>query len=287
MKDISASLVKELRERTGVGMMDCKKALVESQGNIELAIEGLRKSSGVKAAKKANRAASDGVIVTFSNGSFACMVEVNCETDFVAKDESFIKYSEGIIAKLTTNIKTSFNNLMTGELEDKRKQLVQHLGENIVVRRMAKSDKESDFVGLYLHSNKRIASIVSLQGGNEVIAKDIAMHIVATDPISISPEDISEESVKKERKMFEAQSSDSGKPPEIINKIVEGKIKKYLSEVCLTEQEFVKEPSIKIENLLKQNNAKVISFERFSVGEGVEKRKIDFASEVMIQLGKT
>ena len=127
MKDISASLVKELRERTGVGMMDCKKALVESQGNMELAIEGLRKSSGVKAAKKANRTASDGVIVTFSNGSLACMVEVNCETDFVAKDESFIKYSEDIIAKLTANIKTSFNNLMTGELEDKRKQLVQHL----------------------------------------------------------------------------------------------------------------------------------------------------------------
>jgi len=287
MKDISASLVKELRERTGVGIMECKKALVVSQGNIELAIEELRKLSGVKAAKKAIRTASDGVIATFSNGLLACMVEVNCETDFVAKDESFIEYSEDIIAKLAANIDVGFNKLMTGELEDKRKKLIQHLGENIVVRRMAKSDKGSDSVGLYLHSNKRIAGIVSLQGGNEVIARDIAMHIVAMDPVSISPEDISEESIKKEREMFKAQSSDSEKSPEIISKIVEGKIKKYLSEVCLTEQEFVKEPSIKIENLLKQNNAKVISFERFSVGEGVKKRKIDFASEVMIQLGKT
>ena len=284
MKNIPASLIKGLRERTGVGIMECKKALVESEGDIELAIEILRKSSGEKALKKAERPAAEGVIAVFSKGLVSCMVEINCETDFVAKDKSFIKYSEDVVTKLSTNTNVNLEELMEGELEEKRERLVQNLGENIVVRRIAKSDETSDSVGLYLHTNKKIASIVSLVGGNEITAKDIAMHIAATDPIAISPKDISKQVIEKEREIFEAQSSDSGKQPDIIEKIVNGKIKKYLSEVSLIEQEFVKDPKTKVKVFLKQNKAEVICFQRFGVGEGIEVKKKDFASEVISQI---
>jgi len=284
MKNIPASLIKGLRERTGVGIMECKKALVESEGDIELAIEILRKSSGEKALKKAERPAAEGVIAVFSKGLVSCMVEINCETDFVAKDKSFIKYSEDVVTKLSTNTNVNLEELMEGELEEKRERLVQNLGENIVVRRIAKSDETSDSVGLYLHTNKKIASIVSLVGGNEITAKDIAMHIAATDPIAISPKDISKQVIEKEREIFEAQSSDSGKQPDIIKKIVNGKIKKYLSEVSLIEQEFVKDPKTKVKVFLKQNKAEVICFQRFGVGEGIEVKKKDFASEVISQI---
>ena len=287
MSEISASLVKELRERTGMGMMDCKQALVTAKGDISLAIEELRKSSGIKASKKAGRSAADGVIRVEINNSKAFMVEINCETDFVAKDESFMEFSDEVLNTLSSGNFHEVEQLMKGDLQDKREKLIQKLGENIVVRRMFQSDDSADHTGVYLHSNKKIACITSLRGGNDEAAKDIAMHIAATDPLAISPNDIPVEILEKEKEIFEAQSADSGKPKDIVVKMVEGKVKKFLSEVCLTEQDFVKDPGVKIKFLLDKNNAQVIQFKRFEVGEGIEVEETDFAAEVMSQIIKS
>ena len=287
MSEISASLVKELRERTGMGMMDCKQALVTAKGDISLAIEELRKSSGVKASKKAGRSAADGVIRVEINNSKAFMVEINCETDFVAKDESFMEFSDEVLNTLSSGDFHEVEQLMKGDLQDKREKLIQKLGENIVVRRMFQSDDSADHTGVYLHSNKKIACVTSLRGGNDEAAKDIAMHIAATDPLAISPNDIPVEILEKEKEIFEAQSADSGKPKDIVVKMVEGKVKKFVSEVSLTEQDFVKDPGVKIKSLLDKNNAQVIQFERFEVGEGIEVEETDFAAEVMSQIKKS
>ena len=287
MTEISASLVKELRERTGMGMMDCKQALLETKGDITQAIEELRKSSGIKASKKAGRSAADGILQIQLVNSIGFMVEINCETDFVAKDGSFVEFSEEVIKTFSSGEYLELDQLMEGDLSDKREKLVQKLGENIVVRRVFISDDSADHTGIYLHSNKKIACIVCLKGGNEEVAKDIAMHIAATDPLAITPQDIPEETVKKEKEIFEAQSADSGKPEEIIVKMVEGKVKKFLSEVSLTEQDFVKDPGLKIKSLLDKNQAEVIQFKRFEVGEGIEIEETDFAAEVMSQIEKT
>ena len=287
MSEISASLVKELRERTGMGMMDCKQALVTAKGDISLAIEELRKSSGVKASKKAGRSAADGVIRVEINNSKAFMVEINCETDFVAKDESFMKFSDEVLNTLSSGDFHEVEQLMKGDLQDKREKLIQKLGENIVVRRMFQSDDSADHTGVYLHSNKKIACVTSLRGGNDEAAKDIAMHIAATDPLAISPNDIPIEILEKEKEIFEAQSADSGKPKDIVVKMVEGKVKKFVSEVSLTEQDFVKDPGVKIKSLLDKNNAQVIQFKRFEVGEGIEVEETDFAAEVMSQIKKS
>ena len=287
MSEISASLVKELRERTGMGMMDCKQALVTAKGDISLAIEELRKSSGIKASKKAGRSAADGVIRVEINNSKAFMVEINCETDFVVKDESFMEFSDEVLNTLSSGNFHEVEQLMKGDLQDKREKLIQKLGENIVVRRMFQSDDSADHTGVYLHSNKKIACITSLRGGNDEAAKDIAMHIAATDPLAISPNDIPVEILEKEKEIFEAQSADSGKPKDIVVKMVEGKVKKFLSEVCLTEQDFVKDPGVKIKFLLDKNNAQVIQFKRFEVGEGIEVEETDFAAEVMSQIKKS
>ena len=287
MTEISASLVKELRERTGMGMMDCKKALLETNGDISQAIEELRKSSGIKASKKAGRSAADGILQIQLVNSVGFMVEINCETDFVAKDGSFVEFSEEVLKALSTGQYLELDQLMAGDLNDKREKLVQKLGENIVVRRVFISDDSADHTGIYLHSNKKIACIVCLKGGNEEVAKDIAMHIAATDPLAITPQDIPEETIKKEKEIFEAQSADSGKSAEIIVKMVEGKVKKFLSEVSLTEQDFVKDPGLKIKSLLDKNKAEVIQFKRFEVGEGIEIEETDFAAEVMSQIEKT
>ena len=287
MTEISASLVKELRERTGMGMMDCKQALLETDGDIAQAIEELRKSSGIKASKKAGRSAADGILQIQLVNSIGFMVEINCETDFVAKDGSFVEFSEEVIKTLSSGEFLELDQLMAGDLNDKREKLVQKLGENIVVRRVFISDDSADHTGIYLHSNKKIACIVCLKGGNEEVAKDIAMHIAATDPLAITPQDIPEETVKKEKEIFEAQSADSGKSAEIIVKMVEGKVKKFLSEVSLTEQDFVKDPGLKIKSLLDKNKAEVIQFKRFEVGEGIEIEETDFAAEVMSQIEKT
>ena len=283
MSAISASQVKELREKTGLGLMDCKKALEGANGDMELAIEELRKTSGVKASKKSGRSAADGLIGIESKAQDIFMIEVNCETDFVARDDSFVAFTNETLRAYTENPESSLEDLLNNGIEDSREKLVQKLGENIVVRRVAKT-QNSSAVGSYLHSNQKIGCIVSLDGGDESLANDIAMHAAATDPMAISPSDIPEEIVAKEREIFKAQSEESGKPAEIIEKMIEGKVSKFLAEVSLTEQDFVKDPNTKISQLLKDNNANILSFTRYEVGEGIEVEKVDFASEVMSQI---
>ena len=284
MVDISAALVKELREKTGLGLMDCKKALQDSNGDIDLAIDELRKTSGLKASKKSSRSAADGLIGAVSEDGKVSIVEVNCETDFVARDDSFQEFVKETVNQVAANPDSDLDSLLRDSLEEKREKLVQKLGENIVVRRISRSIEQANSSGLYVHSNKKIGTIVSLEGGNEATAKDIAMHIAATDPLAISPSDIPEETILKEKEIFKAQSKDSGKPPEIVEKMIEGKVNKYLAEVSLTEQDFVKDPNKKISDLLKENNATILSFTRFEVGEGIEVEKVDFATEVMAQI---
>ena len=283
MSAISASQVKELREKTGLGLMDCKKALEGANGDLELAIEELRKTSGVKASKKSGRSAADGLIGIESKAQDIFMIEVNCETDFVARDDSFVAFTNETLQAYSENPESSLEELLNNGIEDNREKLVQKLGENIVVRRVAKT-QNSSAVGSYLHSNQKIGCIVSLDGGDESLANDIAMHAAATDPMAISPSDIPEEIVAKEREIFKAQSEESGKPAEIIEKMIEGKVSKFLAEVSLTEQDFVKDPNTKISQLLRDNNANILSFTRYEVGEGIEVEKVDFASEVMSQI---
>ena len=282
--EIKASQVKELRDMTGVAMMDCKKALEEANGDLDLAIEELRKSSGLKASKKSSRSAADGLIGIKSFEGRSFMVEINCETDFVARDDSFNGFMEEVLEIVSSNADKDLQELLDESIEEQREKLVQKLGENIVVRRIASSDNNADSSGVYLHSNNKIGTIVSLQGGSEEVAKDIAMHAAATDPMAISPSDIPAEVVEKEREIYKAQSEESGKPEDIVEKMIEGKIRKFLSEVSLTEQDFVKDPNKTINDLLKDSNASIVSFTRFEVGEGIEVEKIDFASEVMSQI---
>ena len=284
MSNISASQVKELREKTGLGLVDCKKALQEANGNLDLAIEELRKTSGLKASKKSSRSAADGLIGIKNIEGKSSMVEINCETDFVARDDSFNLFMQEVLEIVSSNRGKPLEELMSEGIEEKREKLVQKLGENIVVRRIATSEDGADSSGVYLHSNNKIGTIVSLKGGNEEVAKDIAMHAAATDPIAISPSDISQEVIDKEREIYKAQSEESGKPSDIVEKMIEGKISKFLSEVSLTEQGFVKEPDKKISDILKDNSAIIVSFTRFEVGEGIEVEKLDFASEVMSQI---
>ena len=263
--------------------MDCKKALEGANGDMELAIEELRKTSGVKASKKSGRSAADGLIAIESTAQDIFMIEVNCETDFVARDDSFVAFTNETLLAYAENPESSLEELLNNGIEDNREKLVQKLGENIVVRRVAKT-QNSSAVGSYLHSNQKIGCIVSLDGGDESLANDIAMHAAATDPMAISPSDIPEEIVAKEREIFKAQSEESGKPAEIIEKMIEGKVSKFLAEVSLTEQDFVKDPNTKISQLLRDNNANILSFTRYEVGEGIEVEKVDFASEVMSQI---
>tara|TARA_B100001029_G_scaffold58164_1_gene46980 strand:+ start:238 stop:1098 length:861 start_codon:yes stop_codon:yes gene_type:complete len=284
MSNISASQVKELREKTGLGLMDCKKALQEANGDLNLAIEELRKSSGLKASKKSSRSAADGLIGIKSFEGRSFMVEINCETDFVARDDSFNAFMEEVLVIVSSNADKGLQELLDENIEEQREKLVQKLGENIVVRRIASSDNNADSSGVYLHSNKKIGTIISLQGGSEEVAKDIAMHAAATDPMAISPSDIPGEVIEKEREIYKAQSEESGKPEDIVEKMIEGKIRKFLSEVSLTEQDFVKDPNKTINDLLKDSNASIVSFTRFEVGEGIEVEKVDFASEVMSQI---
>ncbi len=284
MTNISASQVKELREKTGLGLMDCKKALEETNGDLDLAVEELRKTSGLKASKKSSRSAADGLIGITSLEGKSFMVEINCETDFVARDDSFNSFTQEVLEIVSSSRDKSLEELLEEGIEEKREKLVQKLGENIVVRRITASEDSADYSGVYLHSNNKIGTIISLKGGTEEVAKDIAMHAAATDPMAISPSDISQDVIEKEREIYKAQSEESGKPADIVEKMIEGKIRKFLSEVSLTEQDFVKDPNIKINDLLKNNNASIVGFRRFEVGEGIEVEKVDFASEVMSQI---
>ncbi len=286
MSNVTAAMVKELRERTGLPMMECKKALVEAAGDLELAIENLRKSSGMKAAKKSGRTAADGVaaIKIADDNSKAVMLEVNSETDFVARDDNFLGFVDSLLEAAVNGTATTVEELMDAELESKREALVQKIGENISVRRLHRATAENGVVGSYVHGNKKIAVVVELQGGDADLARDVAMHVAAMNSQFVSPADVSQDLIAKEREIYTAQAQDSGKPAEIVEKMVEGRVRKFLAEVSLTEQAFVKDPDVKVGKLVEKAGAKVLSFERFEVGEGIEKEQVDFATEVAAQL---
>ena len=283
---MSAALVKELRERTGLGLLECKKALASVGGDVELAIEELRKSSGMKAAKKAGRTAADGVVAArvSDDCSYGVLVEVNSETDFVARDENFLGFVGRVVDAAFDNKQADAAALMSGELESAREALVQKIGENIGVRRIELVDTESGVVGSYVHSNNRIAVLVKLKGGDQDLARDVAMHVAAVNPQVVSAADMPEELVAKEKEIFMAQAQESGKPVEIIEKMIGGRIKKFLAENSLTEQAFVKDPDVTVGKLVANAGAEVVSFIRFEVGEGIEVEKVDFADEVAAQL---
>lgn len=281
---VTASLVKELRERTGLGMMECKKALVEANGDIELAIEELRKSSGLKAAKKAGRTAADGVVAVkvADDATMGVLVEVNSETDFVARDDNFLSFVAKVVDKAFADRQSDVAALMSGELEKAREALVQKIGENITVRRV--QIVEAPVVGSYVHSNNRIAVLTALTGGDAELAKDVAMHVAASNPQVNKPDDMPAELVEKEKEIFTAQAKESGKPDEIIAKMITGRINKFLAENSLVEQPFVKDPDVKVGKLVKNVGADVAGFSRFEVGEGIEVEETDFAAEVAAQV---
>ncbi len=288
MADITAGMVKELRERTGLGMMDCKKALVEADGDMEKAIDDLRKASGLKAAKKAGRTAAEGIVMTrvSEDGNFGVIVEVNSETDFVARDDNFLNFAKKVLELAYTNKESDIANLMNGELEDLREKLVQKIGENINVRRVeivSFEDANKGIVDTYVHSNNRIAVLVALNGGDSSLAKDISMHVAASNPLVVRAEDVSKELLAKESEIYSAQARESGKPEEIIEKMIQGRLRKFVAEVSLVEQQFVKDPEITVAALLKKAGADVVSFIRYEVGEGIEKEVVDFAEEVAAQ----
>ncbi len=284
MAAISASMVKELRERTSLGMMECKKALKEADGDIELAIENLRKASGLKAAKKADRTAADGVVAirVADDNSYGIVVEVNSETDFVARDEGFLGFVGVVADKAFADKQTDVAALMSGELENTREALVQKIGENISVRRVQLV--EGGVVGAYVHSNNRIAVLAQLEGGSGELAKDIAMHIAAVNPQVVSGDDMPEDVVAKEKDIIKAQPDMAGKPDEIVEKMMVGRIKKFLKENSLIEQPFVKNPELTVGQLAKDAGASVSAFTRFEVGEGIEVDNVDFAAEVAAQV---
>ncbi|MBQ0711686.1 MAG: elongation factor Ts [Porticoccus sp.] len=284
MAAITASMVKELRERTGLGMMECKKALAGADGDIEKAIDELRKSSGMKAAKKAGRTAADGVVAAkvADDNSYGVMVEVNSETDFVTKDEGFMAFVNTVLEKAFAEKQTDATAL-AADVEEARQALVQKVGENVNVRRVALV--EAPVVGAYVHSNNRISVLVALSGAEGEVAKNVAMHVAAVNPQVVKPEDMPEDVVAREKEIFVAQARESGKPEEIIEKMISGRINKFLSESSLVNQPFVKDPDTKVGKLVKDAGAEIQSFARFEVGEGIEVEEVDFAAEVAAQVG--
>lgn len=279
---ISTALIKELRERTGLGMMECKKALVAVDGDVEKAIEELRKSGQAKAAKKAGRITAEGIITVkvSDDNAWAVMVEINSETDFAARDESFTRFAQNTVEMAFNNRGISYDQLVE-MMEEERQALVQKIGENISIRRLKMI--EGNIVNAYVHGNKRITVLVALKGGDKTLAYDVALHVAATSPEVVSPENMPEAVVKKEKEILRAQAVDSGKPAEIIEKMVMGRIKKFLAENSLTEQAFIKDPEITVGQLVKKANATVDQFARFEVGEGIQKETLDFAAEVRAQ----
>ncbi len=287
MAAITAAQVKELRERTGAGMMECKKALVETEGDIELAIENMRKSGQAKAAKKAGRIAAEGTILTRSDDQVAIILEINSETDFVSRDEGFLAFANKVADVALENkiddIETLKNTIVDGKsLEKTRQDLITTIGENIQLRRINLLKANGEQIQSYIHGG-RIGVIVSVEGADTELAKDIAMHIAASNPQVINPEEVAEDVVEKEKDIFVAQAKESGKPDNIIEKMIGGRLKKFLGEVSLTGQPFVKDPSTSVGDLLKSNNATATAFIRYEVGEGIEKKEEDFAAEVMAQ----
>ncbi len=285
---ITANLVKELRERSGAGMMECKKALVETDGDIEAAIEHLRKSGAAKAAKKAGRIAAEGAIVVAANATEAVIVEVNSETDFVANDENFTVFAAAVARAVLDQGPADVPALRQialtdgDTIEQKRTELVAKIGENIDVRRFLRMPAAGGRVESYLHG-KRIGVLVAMQGGSAELARDVAMHIAASNPVCVSEANVAPDLIAKEREIREAQAAQSGKPPEIVEKMVAGQMKKFIGEITLVGQPFVKDPDQTVGALLKAANAQVTDFVRFEVGEGIEKKEVNFAEEVMAQ----
>jgi len=283
-------MVKELRERTGAGMMECKKALVETGGGMDEAVELLRKSGQAKADKKSGRIAADGLVVIAANGKNAVITEINSETDFVAKDENFIEFAQAVAAAALAGDANDVESLNAASLADGRQveaartELVAKVGENISLRRFARL-QAADNLGSYTHG-ARIAALVSLQGGDADIARDIAMHIAATNPVCIDADGVPAETLERERRIFSEQAAESGKPPEIVEKMVTGRVAKFLKEVTLLGQPFVKDPDVTVAKLLKDADASVTSFVRYEVGEGIEKKEENFAEEVMKQISE-
>jgi len=288
---ISAALVKELRERTGAGMMECKKALEASKGDIELAIEELRKSGIAKAGKRAGRIAAEGavVIASTSDNKRAVMIEINSETDFVARDENFTNFvkavSETALQSGVTEVAALAQQTLQGStktVEEARLELVTKVGENVQIRRLQQTGSDAAFVGSYIHGN-RIGVLVELDVASDEVARDVAMHIAASRPIVVSPDKVPQDLIDKEKEIYTAQAATSGKPADIIEKMVVGRMKKFLDEVSLTGQPFVKDPDMSVGTLLGKHKAKVLAFHRYEVGEGIEKIVEDFKEAVLSQ----
>ncbi len=288
---ITAALVKELRERTGSGMMECKKALVASNGDIEAAVEEMRKSGLAKADKKSDRIAAEGIIVieTSADGKNAVMIEVNSETDFVTKSEDFMGFVNALAPVVLSAQPVDLEALMALSFNDAgdsvevvRQALVAKIGENIKVRRFELMSSADGVIGSYRHGD-RIGTMVNLTGGDETVAKDIAMHVAASRPQAVSAADLPAELLEKERDIVATQAKDSGKPEAIIEKMVEGRMKKFVNEISLMGQAFVKDPDVTVEQLVKKADATVNAFAFFEVGEGIEKAEDNFAEEVMAQ----
>jgi len=286
---VTAVLVKELRARSGAAMMDCKKALVETDGDIEAAIDHLRKSGAAKDAKKAGRIAADGAIITHLEGKHGVIVEINSETDFVAKDENFTAFANNVAATISQTQPLDVEALAVAELadgsgtvENARQLLSAKVGEKISVRRFDIVPRGNTILSQYLHG-LRIGVLVALDGGDEGLAKDIAMHIAASNPVCISEVDVPSDLIEKEKEVQLAQAELSGKPAEIIEKMVSGRMRKFIGEITLSGQPFVKDPDTTVSKLLQANGASVSSFVRYEVGAGIEKKEENFAEEVMAQ----
>ena len=281
---ISASQVKELREMSGVGMMECKKALVESNGDLQQALDLLRANSSLKAEKKASRVAADGAVKVSRTSSYVSLVEINSETDFAAKDSQFKDFISSVADHLASNHIDSIDEL--NEVFDSQRQtLIQSIGENIQLRRLSTFNvPDGGSIGSYIHSDGRLAALVSLNVNNQELAKDLAMHVSATNPSCLTSDDMDLEILAREKAIYVAQANESGKDAAIMEKMVEGKVKRFVSEVTLVSQAFVKNPDQSIQQLLDDNNASIIDFVRFKVGEGIEVEVKDFAAEVAEQL---
>jgi elongation factor Ts len=288
---ITAAMVKELRERTGSGMMECKKALQEAGGDIDAAIENMRKSGLAKADKKAGRIAAEGriAIKISDDGKTAVIVEVNCETDFVSGGDDFLGFVNEVAAVALENRPESIDALVelaiddSQSIEEKRKEMVSKIGENIQVRRFEIMSADTGAFGSYLHGT-RIGVLLGMENGNDALIKDVAMHIAASKPTCVTEEQVPAELLAKEREILIAQAQDSGKPQDIIEKMVDGRIRKYLAEITLVGQPFVKDPDKTVGALLKDEGATVTGFVRYEVGEGIEKKQENFADEVMAQV---
>ena len=283
--EIKASQVKELRDMTGVAMMDCKKALVECEGDIEKALDLLRSNSALKAEKKSSRVAADGILITVIAENYATIVEINSETDFAAKDSNFLSFGEKVKNYIKENKVSNADDFIKSPIEDERKTLVQTIGENIQLRRVETIEFSPDMkTGLYLHSDSKLGSIVVTKDGNDQTAKDIAMHVAAFNPLCLSQDDIDKDVLDRERAIYQNQAEESGQPKDIMDKMVDGKVNRFLSEVSLLSQSFVKDPDITVKDYLDKDNAEIITFTRLKVGEGIEVEVKDFAEEVADQL---